>query len=299
MKLVECIPNFSEGRRKEVIDAILDEIKSVEGVKLLDMEMDADHNRSVVTFIGEPEAVKEAAFRATKKAAELIDMDQHKGEHPRMGATDVIPFVPISDVKMEECVEIAREVGERIGRELGIPVYLYEEAATRPDRVNLADVRRGQYEGIKEEIGKNPDRKPDFGPERMGKAGATAVGARMPLVAFNVYLGTDDIKIAKKIAKAVRHSSGGLRFVKAMGFEIKERGLVQVSMNLTNYKKTPIYRVFEMIKSEASRYGVNVVEGEIVGLVPEDALLDAAKFYLRLNNFKKMQVLEKKMRDET
>ncbi len=297
MKLVECVPNFSEGRRKEVIDAILDEIKSVEGVKLLDMEMDPDHNRSVITFVGGPEAVKEAAFRAAEKAAELIDMDQHRGEHPRMGATDVIPFVPISDVKMEECVEIAKEVGERIGNDLGIPVYLYEAAATRADRANLADVRRGEYEGLKEEIGKNPDKKPDFGPEKMGKAGATAVGARMPLVAFNVYLGTDDIKIAKAIAKAVRHSSGGLRFVKAMGFEIKERGLVQVSMNLTNYKKTPIHRVFEMIKSEASRFGVNVVEGEIVGLVPEDALLDAAKFYLRLNNFKKMQVLEKKMRE--
>ncbi len=297
MKLVECVPNFSEGRRKEVIDAILDEIKSVEGVKLLDMEMDADHNRSVVTFIGEPEAVKEAAFRAAEKAAELIDMDQHKGEHPRMGATDVIPFIPISDVKMEECVEIAREVGERIGNELDIPVYLYEEAATRPDRTNLAEVRRGEYEGLKEEIGKNPAKKPDFGPEKMGKAGATAVGARMPLVAFNVYLGTENIKIAKAIAKAVRHSSGGLRFVKAMGFEIKERGLVQVSMNLTNYKKTPVHRVFEMIKSEASRFGVNVVEGEIVGLVPEDALLDAAKFYLRLNSFKKMQVLERKMRE--
>ena len=295
MKLVECIPNFSEGRRKEVVDAILDEIRSVDGVKLLDMEMDADHNRSVVTFIGEPEAVKEAAFRATGKAAKLIDMDQHRGEHPRMGATDVIPFVPISDIKMDECVGIAKEVGERIGSELKIPVYLYEEAATRPDRVNLADVRRGQYEGLKEEIGKNPDKKPDFGPENIGKAGATAVGARMPLVAFNVYLGTDDIKIAKAIAKAVRHSSGGLRFVKAMGFEIKERGLVQVSMNLTNYKKTPIHRVFEMVKSEALRFGVNVVEGEIVGLVPEDALLDSAKFYLRLNNFKKMQVLEKKM----
>ena len=297
MKLVECIPNFSEGRREEVVNEIVDAITSVEGVKLLDMEMDADHNRSVITFVGEPEAVKEAAFRGAKKASELIDMDVHRGEHPRMGATDVIPFVPISDVKMEECVEMAKEVGERMGSELGIPVYLYEEAATRPDRVNLADVRRGQYEGLKKEIETNPDRKPDFGPAKIGKAGATAVGARMPLVAFNVYLGTDDIKIAKSIAKAVRNSSGGLRFVKAMGFEIKERGMVQVSMNLTNYKKTPVHRVFEMIKSEASRFGINIVEGEIVGLVPEDALIDAAKFYLRLNAFKKRQVLEKRMRE--
>ncbi len=299
MKLVECIPNFSEGRREEVVDEIVNAIRSVEGVKLLDMEMDADHNRSVITFIGEPAPVKEAAFRAAKKAAELIDMDVHRGEHPRMGAADVIPFVPISDVKMEECIEMAKEVGERIGGELKIPVYLYEEAATRPDRVNLADVRRGQYEGLKKEIEVNPDRKPDFGPAKIGKAGATAVGARMPLVAFNVYLGTDNIKIAKSIAKAVRNSSGGLRFVKAMGFEIKERGLVQVSMNLTNYKKTPIHRVFEMIKSEASRFGVRIVEGEIVGLVPEDALLDAAKFYLRLNAFKKRQVLEKRMREQS
>ncbi len=297
MKLVECIPNFSEGRREEVVNEIVDAITSVEGVKLLDMEMDADHNRSVITFVGEPGAVKEAAFRGAKKASELIDMDVHRGEHPRMGATDVIPFVPISDVKMEECVEMAKEVGERMGSELGIPVYLYEEAATRPDRVNLADVRRGQYEGLKKEIETNPDRKPDFGPAKIGKAGATAVGARMPLVAFNVYLGTDDIKIARSIAKAVRNSSGGLRFVKAMGFEIKERGMVQVSMNLTNYKKTPVHRVFEMIKSEASRFGINIVEGEIVGLVPEDALIDAAKFYLRLNAFKKRQVLEKRMRE--
>jgi len=294
-RLVECVPNFSEGRRADVIEAILAEIKSVEGVMLLDKEMDKDHNRAVVTFVGGLQEVKNAAFKAITKAAQLIDMDQHKGEHPRMGATDVVPFVPISGVTMDECVTLARELGREVGEKLGIPVYLYEAAATRADRVNLADVRKGEYEGIKKEIETNPERKPDFGPSKLSKAGATAIGARMHLIAFNVYLGTRDIRIARKIARAIRFTTGGFRYVKALGFEIKERGLVQVSMNLVNYKGTPVFRVFEVIKREAERYSVPVISSEIVGLTPLEALLNVADFYLKLENFKSDQVLEEKL----
>jgi glutamate formiminotransferase/formiminotetrahydrofolate cyclodeaminase len=295
-KIVECVPNFSEGRRPEVIEAILAEIKSVPGVLLLDREMDKDHNRAVVTFVGGPEEAKTAAFKAIAKATELIDMEKHQGEHPRMGATDVIPFIPISDVTQRDCVILAEQLGKEVGERLQIPVYLYEAAARRPDRVNLADVRRGEYEGIKAEIETNPDRKPDFGPAKMHpSAGAVVIGARMPLIAFNVYLGTPYVGIAKKIAKSIRFSGGGLRFCKALGFEIKERGLAQISMNLVNYRKTTIFRVFEMIKSEAERYGVPIISSEIVGLTPQDALLDVAEYYLRLENFKKEQVLESKL----
>lgn len=295
-KLVECVPNFSEGRRPEVIDAIISEIKSVQGVMLLDREMDKDHNRAVITFAGEPDRVREAAFKAISKAAELIDMEKHKGEHPRMGATDVVPFIPISGVRMDDCVKLAKELGKEVGEKLSVPVYLYEAAATRPDRENLADVRRGEYEGIKAEIEINPDRKPDFGPSSVHpKAGATAIGARMPLIAFNVYLGTKDVRVAKKIAKAIRFAGGGLRYVKALGFDIKERGIVQISMNLVNYLGTPIFTVFEMIKSEAQRYGVPIVSSEIVGLTPINAMVDVADFYLRLENFKKGQILENKL----
>lgn len=294
-RLVECVPNFSEGRRAEVIEAISAEIKSVEGVMLLDKEMDKDHNRAVISFVGSPQKAKTAAFKAIARAAQLIDMDQHKGEHPRMGATDVVPFVPISGVTMDECVTLAKELGKEVGEKLGIPVYLYEAAATRPDRVNLADVRKGEYEGIKKEIETNPDRKPDYGPSKLPKAGATAIGARMPLIAFNVYLGTKDVSIARKIAKAIRFSTGGYRYVKALGFEIKERGLVQVSMNLVNYKETPIYRVFETIKREAERHSVPVISSEIVGLTPLEALVDVSDFYLKFENFKKGQVLEEKL----
>jgi glutamate formiminotransferase/formiminotetrahydrofolate cyclodeaminase len=294
-RLVECVPNFSEGRRADVIEAILAEIKSVEGVMLLDKEMDKDHNRAVISFVGSPQEAKTAAFKAIARAAQLIDMDQHKGEHPRMGATDVVPFVPISGVTMDECVTLARELGKEVGEKLGIPVYLYEAAANRPDRVNLADVRKGEYEGIKKEIETNPDRKPDYGPSKLPKAGATAVGVRMPLVAFNVYLGTRDISIARKIAKSIRFSSGGYRYVKALGFEIKERGLVQVSMNLVNFKETPIYRVFETIKREAERHSVPVISSEIVGLTPLEALVDVSDFYLKFESFKKEQVLEEKL----
>lgn len=295
-KLVECVPNFSEGRKPEVIDAIVSEITSVQGVMLLDKEMDKDHNRAVVTFVGGPDEAKEAAFRAIGKAAELIDLEKHQGEHPRMGATDVVPFIPISGMGMDDCVKLAKELGKEVGEKLEIPVYLYEAAATRPDRENLADVRRGEYEGLKSEIETNPDRKPDFGPSRMHRrAGATAIGARMPLIAFNVYLGTRDVRVARRIAKAIRFGGGGLRYVKALGFDIKERAIVQISMNLVNYLRTPVFRVFEMIKSEAQRYGVSIVSSEIVGLTPMNAMMDVADFYLRLENFKKDQILENKL----
>ena len=292
-RIVECVPNFSEGRIREVIDQIVGAVSSVEGVRVLDVQSDADHNRSVVTMVGEPEAVEEAAFRGIEQAARLIDMDQHQGEHPRMGASDVVPFVPIAGVTMADCVEMARRLGERVGRELSIPVYFYEEAATRPERRNLADVRRGEYEGLKTEIETDPHRAPDFGPARMGKAGATAIGARPPLIAFNVYLNTDDVAIAKAIARAVRHSSGGLRYVKALGLLVE--GRAQVSMNLTDYRQTPIHRVVEMIRREAARYGVAIVSGEMVGLIPNEALVDAARFYLQLDGFSSDQILENRL----
>ncbi len=291
-KIVECVPNFSEGRRKEVVEQIEAAVASVPGVKLLDLEMDADHNRSVLTFAGRPEAVEEAAFEAIERAAALIDMDQHEGEHPRLGATDVVPFVPISGVSMEECVEIARRLGERVGRELNIPVYLYEKAATRPERINLAHVRRGEYELLKKEIGSNPDREPDFGPHKVGKAGATIIGAREPLIAYNVYLDTDELEVAQAIARAIRFSSGGLRFVKALGLFIEQRGLVQVSMNLTDYRRTPVHRVVEQIRREAQRYGISVISSELVGLIPRQALLDAAGYYLQIEDFKPEKILE-------
>lgn len=295
-QLVECVPNFSEGRRPEVIDEIVGEITSVDGITLLDKEMDASHNRAVVTFVGPPMAVKEAAFMAFKKAAELIDMTTHSGEHPRMGATDVCPFIPISDMTVAECVQLAKELAQDVGDKLKIPVYLYEEAATSPDRKDLAKIRTGEYEGIRDEIGKKENRKPDFGPEKMNlKAGATVIGVRLPLIAFNAYLNTDDIKIAKKIAKAIRSRSGGFAYCKALGFEIEDRNCVQVSMNLVNYKKTPMFRVFEAIKTEAERFGVEVTSTEIVGLVPNEALIKTADFYLRLENFSKDQILEEKL----
>ena len=297
IRLVECVPNFSEGRRKEVLDKIVGAITSVPSVVLLDREMDGDHNRAVVTFVCPPEDAVEACFRGYKMAAELIDMKTHQGEHPRMGATDVCPFIPISDFSEAEAIELAHQLGKRVGEELQIPVYLYESAATRPEHQNLAYVRRGEYEGIRDEIEIKPDRKPDYGPSKMNlKAGATAIGVRFPLVAFNVYLDTDRVSIAKKIANAVRFARGGFRFVKAMGFSIKERNLVQVSMNLVNYTQTPLFRVFETIKSEAARYGVNVLSSEIVGLIPQQALIDVADFYLRFENFTAAQVLEEKLR---
>jgi glutamate formiminotransferase / 5-formyltetrahydrofolate cyclo-ligase len=295
-RIVECIPNFSEGRRPEVIDQLVAAIKSIEGAVLLDRESDPDHNRSVVTFVAPPDRVVDAAIAAARKASELIDLNKHSGEHPRMGATDVIPFVPIAGVTMDDCVALARACGERLWSELGIPVYLYEKAATRPERENLATVRKGQFEGIRDEIASNEARRPDFGEPRVHPtAGITAVGARPPLIAYNVNLGTADIEIANKIARAVRHQSGGLRYVKALGFELKDRGIVQVSMNMVNYEGTPLFRAFEMIKREAERYGVTVVGSEIVGLVPQNALNSVADFYLQLEKFSEDQILEHRL----
>lgn len=297
MKVVECVPNFSEGRNKEVIQELMAAIQKGGKVKMLDWEADADHNRSVITFAGEPEECVSAAFAGIERAAELIDMEKHKGEHPRMGATDVVPFVPISGVTLEECVELARRLGKRVGEELGIPVYLYEAAATRPERVNLAAVRKGEYEGLKEELGKNPERKPDFGPEKIHpKAGGCIIGARMPLIAYNVYLNTEEINIAKQIAKVVREAGGGLPAVKALGFEIKARKQVQVSMNLTNYLKTPPHIAFEAVKKEAGKLGVAAVSSEVVGLIPQPALDVAGIHYLKLENFSAEQILEEKLR---
>jgi glutamate formiminotransferase len=293
MKLVECVPNFSEGRRPEVIDEIVGAMLAVPGVRLLGKEMDPNHNRAVVTIVGEPEPLLEGAFRGIAKAAVLIDLRSHEGEHPRMGAADVVPFVPVRGVTMQDCVALARRLGERVGKELGIPVYLYECAASRPDRENLADVRRGQFEGLCGEIGTNPERDPDFGPRKIHpSAGAVAIGARAFLVAYNINLGTSDVTVAKAIAKAIRHSTGGLRYVKAMGFELKDRGIVQVSINMVNFEGTPLFRVFELVKAEAQRYGVPVIGSEIVGLVPEDALIACAEFYLKLESFKRDQILE-------
>jgi glutamate formiminotransferase/formiminotetrahydrofolate cyclodeaminase len=287
---VECIANYSDARRPEVIEAIAQAITSVAGVSLLDRHSDLDHNRTVLTFVGPPAEVEEAAFNSIAKAAELINLDEHTGEHPRIGAADVVPFVPISGVSMEACVEIARRLGKRVGDQLNIPVYLYEEAATRPERRNLEDVRRGQYEGLKKEIGFKPERKPDFGPERVGTAGAVVIGARQPLVAYNVYLTSDDVEIAKKIAKAVRHSSGGLRYVKGMGVLVD--GRAQVTMNLTNFHGTPLARVVETVRREAQRYGVGIHHSELVGLIPQEALIEAARWYLQLDQFEYAQVLE-------
>jgi len=294
--IVECIPNFSEGRRSEVIDQIVSAIESISGAVLLDRESDPNHNRSVVTFVASPDRVVDAAIAAAKKASELIDLNKHTGEHPRMGATDVIPFVPISGVSMEDCVGLARDCGQRMWNELGIPVYFYEKAATRPERENLAAVRKGQFEGIRDEIASNEARRPDFGEPRVHPtAGITAVGARPPLIAYNVNLATSDVEIANKIARAVRHQSGGFHYVKALGFELKDRGIVQVSMNMVNYEGTPLFRVFEAIKREAARYGVAVVGSEIVGLVPQRALNVVADFYLQLENFTEVQILEHRL----
>jgi glutamate formiminotransferase len=309
MQLVECVPNFSEGRRQDVIERIVASMEGTTEVQILDVQTDVDHNRSVVSILGPPEAVQQAVFRGIASAAALIDMNHHRGGHPRMGATDVVPFVPVRGVSMEDCVVLARQLGERVGKELGIPVYLYEEAATRPDRHNLADVRRGEYEVMREEIGRDPDRAPDFGPATVGAAGAIAIGARPALVAFNVYLNTDDLEQAKAIARAIRHSSGGLRFVKALGLLVERRpqGLrlgqtaqepprqIQVSMNLTDYRQTPIHRVLELIRIEAARYGLSVTHSEIVGLLPAQALLDAAEFYLQLRGFSPDQILENRL----
>jgi len=291
--LVECVPNFSEGRDKAKVDAIVEAMK-IPGVYLLDREMDSDHNRSVITLVGEREAIQEAAIRGVGKAAELVDLTKHQGAHPRMGAADVVPFIPIDGVTIEDCVAMARHVGAEIWKRFQIPVYLYEAAAATPERQNLENIRRGQFEGIRADIATNPARKPDFGDPRVhSTAGATVVGARKALIAYNVFLNTPDVDIAKKIAKAVRFSSGGLRFVKGAGFLV--RGLAQVSMNLTDFEQTPIHRVFEFVKREAARFGVIPVSSEIVGLIPKRALEQAAEWFLQVENFDSSLILENRL----
>ncbi|MDR3563607.1 MAG: glutamate formimidoyltransferase [Negativicutes bacterium] len=292
-KLVECIPNFSEGRRPEVIEAIVATIKAVPGVILLDYSADQSHNRSVFTFVGTPEGAAVAAFLAAQKAVELIDMTTHKGEHPRMGAVDVIPFVPVKNMTMQECVALSQGVGARIAAELAVPVFLYEEAASSPARRNLADIRRGEFEKMAAKLSQ-AEWQPDYGEKAIHPtAGVVAVGARMPLVAYNINLDTSDLNVAKEIAKVIRESSGGLKFVKAIGVMLEDRNLAQVSINMTNFEKTPLYRVFELVRVEARRYGVNIVGSEIVGLTPANALIDSAKYYLQLEGFSaEKQVLE-------
>lgn len=293
MKLVEVIPNFSEGRRPEVVDQIVAAMQTVDGIQILDRHSDDDHNRSVVTIVGEPESAVHAAFAGIQAAAKLIDLDKHSGEHPRLGATDVVPFVPLREVSMEQCVELARSLGQQVGEQLDIPVYLYEAAATRPERTNLEDIRRGEYEGLKHTIADDPEREPDYGPRKLGPAGATVIGARAPLIAYNVYLTTDEVSIAKRIAKAVRFSGGGLRYVKALGLLVE--GRAQVSMNLTDFTKTPVYRVVELIRREAERFGVAVHHSELVGLTPQAALIDAAQWYLQLDDLQADQILENRL----
>jgi len=295
-RLIECVPNFSEGRNPANVDAIVAAMSSVPGVYVLDREMDADHNRCVITLAGEPDAVAEAALLGTGKAMELIDLTKHTGAHPRVGATDVIPFIPIEGVTIEDCVALARRVGTEIWKRYRIPVFFYEAAATRPDRVNLENVRRGQFEGLRDQMKHNLERQPDVGePKVHPTAGVTVVGARKFLIAYNVNLNTSDISIANKIAKAIRFSSGGLRYVKSMGVELKARNLAQVSINLTDFEQTPMHRVYEMVKREAERYGAVPVGSEIVGLIPKKAIEMAADFFLQLENFSPAQVFENKL----
>lgn len=296
-KLVECVPNVSEGRNPEAIAAMAEAIRSVPRVRLLDVQSDPDHHRTVFTFVGEPEGVAEAVYRLFEAALPRIDLRIHRGEHPRMGAVDVVPFVPVRGVKMADCVALARTVGQEIWRRFRVPVYLYAEAATRPERQDLAEIRKGEFEGFFAKI-QDPQWAPDFGePVVHPTAGVTAVGAREFLIAFNVNLGTRDLRIAQEIAKAVRFSSGGLRYVKALGMELRERGIVQVSMNLTNFRKTPLPRVLELVRREAQRYGVPVVGTEIVGLIPEEALVQVAEYYLQLERFSLSQVLERRLEE--
>src|SRR6266566_705139 len=295
-RLIECVPNFSEGRDAAKVDALVAAMSGVPGVFVLDREMDADHNRCVITLAGEPDAVAEAALLGVGKALELINLTQHTGAHPRVGATDVVPFIPVEGVTLEDCVALARRVGNEIWQRYRIPVYFYEAAATRPDRTNLENIRRGQFEGLREELKLNRDRHPDVGePKLHPTAGATVVGARKFLIAYNINLNTPDVSIAKKIAKAIRFSSGGLRYVKAMGVELKARNLAQVSINLTDFEQTPLHRVFEMVKREAEHYGCAIVGSEIVGLIPRKALELTAEFYLQVENFSPTLVLENRL----
>jgi len=295
-KIVECIPNISEGRNTEIIEAVLDQVRATAGVTLLDYSSDPNHNRTVITFLGSPEGVQEAAVALAKKAAELIDLTKHEGEHPRMGAVDVIPFVPIKEITKEECVELSKVVAERVWNEAKMPVFLYEDSASAPNRVNLAKIRKGQFEGMAEKV-LEPEWEPDFGGRTIHPtAGVVAVGCRMPLVAFNINLSTPDLEVASAIAKIIRRSSGGFDCVKALGVMLEDRNIAQVSINMTNFNKTPLYRVLELVKAEAKRWGVTVVGTEIIGLTPMNALIDSAEYYLQIENFdKNKQVLENYM----
>jgi glutamate formiminotransferase len=296
MAIIESIPNVSEGRRADVIARLADAVRTTPGVRLLDYSSDASHNRSVFTLVGDADGVKRATLALIGQAVAAIDLRSHRGEHPRLGAIDVVPFVPIEGVTMAECVALARDVGAAVAGQFDLPVYLYEEASSNPARKNLEDIRRGEFEGLPEKM-QRAEWRPDFGPAAPHpSAGAVVIGARMPLIAYNINLNTDRLDVAKKIAAAIRHSSGGLRYVKAAGFMLEDRGIAQVSMNLTNYEKTPIFRVFEIVRREAARYGVSILESEFVGLVPSAALFSTAEFYLQLDRFAPEQVLENKLR---
>jgi glutamate formiminotransferase len=297
-RIIESVPNISEGRRPEVLDAAVAAMKGVPGLRVLDVQSDKDHNRSVLTVVGDERSLKDGLLALFEVATSRIDLRHHQGEHPRVGAVDVVPFIPIEGVSMKDCVALAREVGQAVAERFQVPVFLYEEAAKAPHRRNLEDVRRGQFEGLGERM-RDPLWQPDFGPAAPHpSAGAVVVGARMPLIAYNINLGTADVEIAKRIAKAIRHSSGGYRFVKAMGVMLEERNVAQVSINMTDYKKTPLFRVFETVRTEAARYGVSVIGSEIVGLVPSQALIDAADHFLRLEDFDPAQILERKVQQE-
>jgi glutamate formiminotransferase len=297
-RLIECVPNISEGRRAEVVEAAAAALTATAGVRLLDVQSDKDHNRSVLTAVGDLSPLRQGVLALFEAVLPRVDLRSHQGGHPRMGAVDVVPFVPIEGASTDDCVALARDVGAEIAARFGVPVFLYEDAATAPHRRNLEDVRRGQFEGLTEKM-KDPLWRPDFGPAAPhASAGAVAVGARMPLIAYNINLGTSDLQVAKRIAKAIRHSSGGYRFVKAMGVMLDERAVAQVSINMTDYKQTPLHRVFETVRNEAERHGVSVIGSEIVGLVPGEALFDAAAHFLRLEGFTSAQVLEKKVREE-
>ena len=294
-KIIECVPNFSEGRDKAKIDQIVEPFRGKEGVKLLDYSNDEDHNRMVVTLVGEPEPLRDALIEVIGVAIKLIDLNHHQGQHPRMGAVDVVPFIPIKNSSMEECIALSKEVGAKVAELYNLPVFLYEKSASAPHRENLAAIRKGEFEGMAEKI-KLPEWKPDFGPaERHPTAGTVAIGARMPLVAYNINLDTPSLEIAHGIAKKIRFIGGGLRYCKAMGVELKDRGITQVSINMTDYTKTALYRAFELVRIEARRYGVNIVGSEIIGLVPMEALIDTASYYLGLEHFSMQQVLEQRM----
>ncbi len=294
-QIVECVPNFSEGRDPEKIAAIAGAARAVAGVKVLDLTSDSDHNRSVLTMVGDSESIRQAALAVMETAIARIDLTTHSGQHPRIGAVDVVPFIPIRNATAADCVAIARAVGEEAARRFDLPIYLYEDAATLEERRNLSNIRKGEFEGLGAKM-QAPAWKPDFGPDRPHPtAGATVIGARMPLIAYNINLGTADFSVADTIARSIRHLGGGFRYCKAMGVELKDRGIVQVSINMTNFRKTPLHRVFECVKSEAARYGVNVVGSEIVGLTPAEALYQAAEFYLRIEKFSPSLVLETKL----